>query len=69
MNTTRSMNQITLNASQINLVKMTAQDYEINGSARVDFLFYVDSIKETTFNVDGRITAKNLAIAAKSFLA
>jgi hypothetical protein len=66
---TRTMNDITLTAEQIYLVKMTGQDFNINGSVRVDFLFFVDSIKETTFVKCPVQTAKNIRIAAKTFLA
>ena len=66
---TRTMSDITLTSEQIHLVKMTAQDFNINGNARIDFLFFVDSIKESTFVKDPTLTAKNIRIAAKSFLA
>lgn len=66
---TRTMAQITLTAQQVYLVKQTAQDYEINGEQRVDFLFFVESIKETTFVKCPVQTAHNIVIAAKSFLA
>ncbi len=67
---TRTMADITLTSEQIHSVKMTAQDFNINSSLRVDFLFYVDTVKAEVYNSnDPRVTSKNMRIAAVTFLA
>lgn len=65
---TRTMNDISMTQAQVNMVKMCAQDHNINGTRRVDFLFYVDMIAEVIFNGDNRQEGRNIAIAAKRFI-
>jgi hypothetical protein len=61
------MSDVNLTDAQIDLVKMTGQDFEFNGLARVKFLFFVSDNQAEVFTGDNRKENFNLRSMAVSF--
>lgn len=72
MITTRTMNDITLTREQIDMVKVNAATYGVNGQDRIALLFAVDLTQFTDksiFTNSAAQSAKNIANFVKAYAA